>query len=196
MADAIRHRLWDMDLAGGVDEKLLDELRQAAAGTTGDVYAIKVQLGRALQKRALALLGEAITVLREAVDSPQSQSQPTRRLVAGQADVLAELQEDFGSLVDRLEKRWVGMKDLGHAASRARRPVRSRVSGGVDSTTPDHHRSKCRFSGSRRDGPDHGQREAVALSATQDLIVRPTRTHQRHRERGLESGAPETPAPR
>jgi hypothetical protein len=104
--------LREVALTGEPDDELLEELRIAAAGESEDLYAVRVQLGRALQKRAAALLSEAMHAFRSATATDPAIAQPTRRRVAGQAEMLAELREDLASLIDRIDSAWAAMKTL------------------------------------------------------------------------------------
>jgi len=112
LAETVRGRLREMALAGDPDQMLIQELREAVRLAGQEGYSVKVQLGRALQKRAALLLDEASTAFRAAAETTPTLAQPTRRIVAGQAEMLAEIREDLSSLIDRVEKAWAAVKRL------------------------------------------------------------------------------------
>ncbi len=112
LAEAVQHRLRELSLSGEPDDALLNQLRTAAAGAVEDAYSVKVQLGRALQKRAVGLLKEAIAAFREAAETEPNLAQPTRRLVGSQTEMLAEIQEDLTSLIQRMDRAWGAMSRL------------------------------------------------------------------------------------
>lgn len=199
MAEPIRQRLWEIKLAGEPDDAILAELRSLASGELENVYAIKVQLGRALQKRALAMLAEAVTVLREAAESDASQMQPARRTIVGQAEMLAELKEDLSSLIARLERGWAGMKTIKELTEPCETPDSiqgcrsdwtSRAADGqsikLETQWQDDGTVKATVNG-----------RPIQLNATQELIIR------RHQERinailteAMQSGTSQRPAAR
>ncbi|MBI4581653.1 MAG: tetratricopeptide repeat protein [Planctomycetes bacterium] len=112
----VRQRLREMALAGEPDDSLLNELRTEAATATEDVFTVQLQLGRALEKRAAALLREAVTAFRTAADTDRDLLHPARRAAHRQADMLAEIQEDVSSLIDRMEQAWGAIKTMGDLA--------------------------------------------------------------------------------
>jgi tetratricopeptide (TPR) repeat protein len=105
LADSVRQRLVELELAGEVSEVLVEDLRvEAADEVTAGAYW---RLGRALQKRAKATLIEAATAFRLASSVDPSQMNfcrpvPMRR----QAAMLEELAEDLGALIDQSEQEW------------------------------------------------------------------------------------------
>jgi len=113
LAELVQQRLWEASLAGEPDDAVLEELRTASAAEGEAAYVARVQLGRALQKRAVSLLSEAMNTFRAAVATEPTLAQPTRRLIAGQAEMLAEIQEDLSSLIQRLDRAWAAVNTLG-----------------------------------------------------------------------------------
>ena len=108
LKQVVKNRLRDMELAGlRVSDALVAELRQEISSATGDqLLAAQMQLGRALQKRAAELLKEAVGLFRTVGEKDQRLANPGQRAISSQLAVLAEIQEDLASLVDRAEKTW------------------------------------------------------------------------------------------
>jgi len=104
LAGTVDDRLIELELAGSVGDSLLDRLRFAATSRNEKRFVAAWQLGRALQKRAQALLVEAASAFRMAaqLDSPIPKAD-------WQADHLADLDdlnEQVADLIERVEKRW------------------------------------------------------------------------------------------
>lgn len=106
LAQVIQQRIREMALSGPPDDVFLEELRVAALTEVENAYAAKVQLARALQKRAVSLLAEAVEVFRAAAETDPNLAQPSRRMVSGQAEMLAEMQEDLTALINRMDRAW------------------------------------------------------------------------------------------
>ncbi len=107
LEDAVRQKIIELELAGRVTGELIDELRGAADEADDDTWlAANWRLGRALQKRASALLDEAAVVFRTAADAGGSEIYLHRTTILHQATLLEELAEDLTSLIERLESRW------------------------------------------------------------------------------------------
>jgi tetratricopeptide (TPR) repeat protein len=104
LAVAVNQRLIELELIGEVSDALIDRLRRAAAAPDKSRYAASWQLGRALQKRAKALLIEAAAAFRAVneADAPFARTDPTLRHAAA----LDELANDLGSLIDQLDSVW------------------------------------------------------------------------------------------
>lgn len=178
----VRSRLRELALLGEPDDFLLDELRAAAAMETEDAYGIKVQLGRALQKRAAALLIEAMEAFQSAAGTEPHLAQPTRRRIASHAEMLAEIQEDLHSLIERIERSWGAMKMLVDLAECKEKVDGQRIEGlhavwsssGADGREPVRLEMSIDDSGRVQATIDQ---HTVPLNSTQSLIIR------RHQER-------------
>lgn len=107
-------RIREIDLASGdVSDALIEDLRHVA-GTAGEQrVSAQLQLGRALQKRAVALLREAVATFRRASEEDRHLAHPVQRTISNQAVLLAEIQEDLASLVNRVENTWGLARTLG-----------------------------------------------------------------------------------
>jgi tetratricopeptide (TPR) repeat protein len=181
LAEVVRSRLREVALAGEPDDALLEELRSAAAFESEDLYAIRVQLGRALQKRAAALLSEAMQAFRSAAATDPTVAQPTRRTTASQAEMLAELQEDLASLIERMERSWGAMKTLQELTESARDFSEQRIEGlhaawmsVIEDREPVRLETIWDSQGKLQ---ATANKRSVQLSHTQSLIIR------RHQER-------------
>jgi tetratricopeptide (TPR) repeat protein len=113
LADSVRQRLVELDLAGEVGEALVEDLRVETADQDEVTAAAYWRLGRALQKRAKATLIEAATAFRLAGSVEPSQMSfcrpvPMRRHAA----MLEELAEDLGALIDQSEEEWGWLRQL------------------------------------------------------------------------------------
>jgi tetratricopeptide (TPR) repeat protein len=108
-------RLRDMDLAGPqISDALIAELRREAGTASGEQrMSGQMQLGRALQKRAAGLLKEAVAMFRIAGEKDGEIANSGQRAMSSQLAMLAEIQEDLASLVDRVEKTWGAVRTLG-----------------------------------------------------------------------------------
>jgi tetratricopeptide (TPR) repeat protein len=110
-------RIRELEVAGvQITDALIKELQQAAAAAGDNQISAQLQLGRALQKRAAALLKEAVTAFRSAGEKSRDIGAAGQQTIAEQAAVLAEIHEDLASLVDRVDKTWGGMRTLGEIA--------------------------------------------------------------------------------
>ncbi len=104
LAPSVNQRITDLELAGEVSDALIERLRMAAASADKSRYAAAWQLGRALQKRARALLIEAAAAFRTASEAATPVSRPDPGLAHARA--LEALAADLGGLIDRLEDVW------------------------------------------------------------------------------------------
>jgi tetratricopeptide (TPR) repeat protein len=156
LANSVRQRLVELELAGQVSEVLVEDLRVEAANQDEATAAAYWRLGRALQKRAKATLIEAATAFRLAGSVEPSQISlvrpaPMRR----QAAMLDELAEDLGALIDQSEEKWGWLRQLmvgGSPRGRAK-PVK-----------PDLvvHARRCEYTVQTREDPP------IRLEITQD----------------------------
>lgn len=177
----VRPRLRELALMGEPDDFLLDELRAAAAAETEHAYGIRVQLGRALQKRAAALLTESMEAFQSAVGTEPHLTQPTRRRIASHAEMLAEIQEDLRSLIERIERSWGAMKMFVELAECKEELNGQRIQGfqaawvtGAEGLEPVRLKMSIDDGGRVQATAD---KQTVPLNSTQSLIIR------RHQER-------------
>jgi tetratricopeptide (TPR) repeat protein len=180
LARTAQHRLWEVDLMGEPDENLIVELRAAAATDTENAYTLQLQLGRALQKRAVAMLSEAMTAFRSAVATEPDLAQPTRHLVTNQIEILAEIQEDLSALLDRLERNWgpiKTLKEIAEADCDAAPQIdayRAEWTAALQGQSPVHLEATLDAQGNVK---ATANKRPIQLNATQSLIIR------RHQER-------------
>lgn len=104
LANRVNQRLVELELAGEVTDDLLARLRFTVQMSTPVDFMANWRLGRALQKRAWAVLTEATAAFHAALDSGTPFGE-----CAGQSDHVAELDEltqDLGHLIDTMESHW------------------------------------------------------------------------------------------
>ncbi|MBP7933499.1 MAG: hypothetical protein KA354_02515 [Phycisphaerae bacterium] len=108
LAGAVDDRLIELELAGNVGDSLLDRLRFAATGRSEKRFVAAWQLGRALQKRAQALLIEAASAFRMAaqLDSPI----PKTDWQADHLVDLDDLNDQMTGAIERVERRWAELR--------------------------------------------------------------------------------------
>jgi hypothetical protein len=115
LAESVRKRLIELELAGEITESLLNELRDATYGAVEHKASACWKLGRALQKRAADLLAESVAAFQSAAEaeskSAYSSSFPVG-LVRNHATVLEELTEDLRLLIQQVERRWASPRAL------------------------------------------------------------------------------------
>ncbi|HON68275.1 MAG TPA: tetratricopeptide repeat protein, partial [Phycisphaerae bacterium] len=194
----VQHRLRELELLGEPDENFIAELRAAVASETESAYTLQLQLGRALQKRAMGLLSEAMTAFRSAVATEPDLAHPTRRLVTNQIEILAEIQEDLSALLDRLERHWTPIKTLEEiaAANDESAPqiegYRAEWTAGRSGSSTVHVEVTLDDQGNVKATANH---RPIRLNETQSLIIR------RHQERinailleAMQAEPAETPA--
>lgn len=113
LADSVRQRLVELELAGEVSEALVEDLRVETADQDEVAAADYWRLGRALQKRAKATLTEAATAFRLAGGVEPSQISLCRpEAMSRQAAMLEELTEDLGALIDQNEEELGWLRQL------------------------------------------------------------------------------------
>ena len=113
LADSVRQRLVELELAGEVGEALVEDLRVATADQDETTAGAYWRLGRALQKRAKATLVEAATAFRLASSGEPAQMSLCRpHAMRRQAAMLEELAEDLGALIDQTEEEWGWLRQL------------------------------------------------------------------------------------
>jgi len=113
LADSVRQRVVELELAGQVSEVLVEDLRVEAADQDEVSAGAYWRLGRALQKRAKTTLVEAATAFRLASNVEPSQISLCRPVpMRRQAAMLEELAEDLGALIDQSEEKWGWLRQL------------------------------------------------------------------------------------
>ncbi|MGB9626408.1 MAG: hypothetical protein ACPMAQ_16260 [Phycisphaerae bacterium] len=121
LTPTVNQRITDLELAGEVSDAMIERLRAAAASADKGRYSAAWQLGRALQRRAKALLIEAAAAFRTASEADTFISRQDPGLT--QARALEALAADLGGLIDRLEDAW------GSARRAMRLPDKGRAAG-------------------------------------------------------------------
>ncbi len=113
LTETVNYHLREIDIGlGEATDALIEQLRQAvAAAGDDDRSGAQLQLGRVLQKRASALLKEAVEMFRTAAEADKGLL--GQRAIANQATLLAEIQEDLASLIGHIEKTWGALRTLG-----------------------------------------------------------------------------------
>lgn len=180
LAQAVQQKLRELALNATPDDALLDELRAAVAADLDRAYAANVQLGRALQRRAASLLAEAATVFRAAAEAEPNLTQPSRRLVSSQAEMLAEIQEDLTALISRMERAWGALQSLKEMSDQSDAATAAGVTYRAEWTSPVNAGQPLKFETTWAECGDlqvtvNGK--PVVLDRTQSLIIR------RHQER-------------
>ncbi|HUW81600.1 MAG TPA: tetratricopeptide repeat protein [Phycisphaerae bacterium] len=113
LADSVRQRVVELELAGEVGEALVEDLRVATADQDEATAGARWRLGRALQKRAKSTLIEAATAFRLAASVEPTQVSLCRpHAMRRQAAMLEELAEDLGALIDQTEDEWGWVRQL------------------------------------------------------------------------------------
>ena len=113
LADSVRQRVVELELAGEVGEALVEDLRVATADQDEVTAGAYWRLGRALQKRARATLIEAATAFRLAGSlKPSLISSCRPGKMSRHAAMLEELAEDLGALIDQYEDEWGWLRQL------------------------------------------------------------------------------------
>jgi tetratricopeptide (TPR) repeat protein len=131
VAATAQYRIREIDISQAeATDALIARSRQAVATASKEQRSgAQLQLGRVLQKRASALLKEAVDMFRTAAESDKDLV--GQRAIANQAMLLAEIQEDLASLIDRIEKTWGALRTLDDIA-RDGLPDASRAVGVTD----------------------------------------------------------------
>lgn len=107
LAKRVDERLIELELAGSVTDKFLNELRVAAKASDDSRFAAAWYLARGLQKRAYDLLNEAMDAFVQAA-APGSPI-PERTIKPYYLAYLEEAVVQIGSLVEQLENKWSTM---------------------------------------------------------------------------------------
>lgn len=125
-AEQARRKLMELELKGGVTDALVDHLRQLVTRNDTVERRDRLNLGRALQKRARGLLTEAADMFEEAVSNGAYTDWPPDEVVQQQTRMLRELSEDLSSLIEWHERWWSMskvLKESGYGCGAFKQPL-------------------------------------------------------------------------
>lgn len=124
---SIVERLADLDLAGEVSDEALARLRADAASGRPVAYW---RLGRALQKRAQAMLTEAAKSFRAAETADASgELFPKPSMLTNHTAALEELGKDLGTLIGRTESFWSSLRGVPRKVAEAQAEAKEGIVG-------------------------------------------------------------------
>lgn len=118
IADSMRKKIVELDLAGEPTDELIQQLRTGMSATDKSRFTAAMQLARALPKRAKSLLTESAAAFRFLSDSELPGCK--EGLMNSRAVAMEDMAEELNSLIQDMERAWNAMQ-FGMMSSRAGR---------------------------------------------------------------------------